>query len=162
MAGARAAPPMRPVTIRLTRRFPHPREAAYAWLTDFQDEDADVAGAVVQARKVVERGPKRVVYDGETEALGARVSSRTEVDLAPPDAWHARVTRGPRTGSATDYRLVPVEGGCELTVTYRFVLRPAGRMLAFRLLKPLVRRELGRMWDGFARAMDADLGGRKA
>ena len=152
---------MRPVEIRLVRRFPFPRDRAFAWLTDFQDEDAATAGAVVTARRVVERGPKRVVYEGETAVLGSRASSRTEVDLAPPDAWRARVTAGPRVGSTTDYRLVPVEGGggCELTVTYRFVVRPAGRMVALRLLKPLVRRELVRMWDGFSAAMARDLGG---
>lgn len=154
---------MQPVEIRLVRRFPFPRDAAYAWLTDFEEEDAQRAkGAVVAERRVVERGPGRVVYEGETAVLGVRTFSRTEVALSPPDRWHARVTKGPRTGSETHYSLVPVEGGSELTLTYRFVLQPAVRMALLRVLKPLVRRELSRMWDGFEDAMRRELGEEKA
>lgn len=148
---------MRPVPIRVVRRFPGPVENAFAWLTDFEDADAEKAGAVVEMRKVVERSPGRVVYEGETSVLGRRSWSRTEVSLQPPDRWHARVTKGPRTGSDTDYRLVPTPEGCELTVDYRFVLEPKGRMLALRLLRPLVKRDLERMWDGFEAAMRRDL-----
>lgn len=149
---------MGPVRIRVVRRFPFPRDAAYAWLTDFEDADAARAGAVVEMRRVVARSPGRVVYEGETAVLGRRSWSRTDVALQPPDRWHARVTDGPRTGSETRYHLVPAaEGGCALTVDYDFVLQPKARMLALRVLKPLVKRELEKMWDGFEAAIAQDI-----
>lgn len=146
---------MRPVRIRVVKRFPHPPDRAYAWLTDFDDADAQRTGAVVVARRVVERAPGRVVYEGETEVLGRRSWARTEVLLSPPDRWTARVVAGPREGSVTSYRLRPVEGGCEIEVAYDFVLK--GKTWLLRLAKPFVARDLRRMWDGYAASMDAEL-----
>jgi hypothetical protein len=151
-----------PVRIRVTRRFPFPRDAAYAWLTDFDDADAGRAGAVVEERRVLERGPRRVVYEGVTQVLGRRSLSTTEVALDPPARWRAVVTKGPRTGSETDYELVPTPDGCRLTVDYRFVLQDPKKHFVLRLAKPLVARDLGKMWDGFGAAMDRELRGAPA
>ena len=148
---------MRPVRVRVVRRFPFPQAAAYAWLTDFEDADAQRAGAVVETRLVVARSPGRVVYEGETRVLGRRTWARTDVTLQPPDRWEARVTQGSRAGSETRYRLAPTPDGCELTVDYAFVLQPRARMLLLGLLKGLVKRDLERMWDGFEAAMRAEL-----
>lgn len=149
---------MKPVHIRVACSFPHPRDEAYAWLTDFDDGDAERAGAVVELRRVVERAKDRVVYEGETEVLGRRAWARTEVKLAPPDAWRADVTAGPRTGSFTTYRLVPSSSSsCALTVDYHFVFPQAARMLLLRVAKPLVKRELEKMWAGYAAAMRVEL-----
>lgn len=146
-----------PVQIQVRRTFAHPADAAYAWLTDFRDDDAEIADAVIEKRHVTQRSADRVVYEGETSVLGARAWAITEVRLRPPLRWEARVLDGPRKGSTTDYELAPRPGGCEVTVTYRFVLADPKRHLALRLAKPLVRRQLSKMWDGFARAMDAQL-----
>ena len=146
-----------PVHIRVVQRFDRPLADAYAWLTDFTEDDAKHAGAVIQTRKVRERGPKRVVYEGETEVLGRRIWGVSEVDLAPPDRWEARVVEGPRKGSRTTYHLVPRGAGCEITVDYRFVLDDPRRFLLLRVAKPLVARELRKMWRGFAAAMSREL-----
>lgn len=147
-----------PVRIVIERTFSVPVADAYAWLTDFRDDDVERAqGAVLRARRVVERSAKRVVYEGETEVLGRRIASTTEVDLAPPDAWEARVTKGPRTGSVTRYRLFPDGAGSRIRVEYGFVLQDGLKHLLLRLAKAKVRRDLARMWDGFAAAMEAEL-----
>lgn len=146
-----------PVHIRVERAFPHARDPAYGWLTDFDEHDTERAGAVIEMRRVVERAPGRIVYEGETEVLGRRSSGRTEVTLHPPDRWEARVVSGPRTGSFTHYHLVPDGAGCRLTVDYRFVLDDPRRQLLLRLAKPLVARELRKMWAGFADAMRSEL-----
>lgn len=149
---------MTPVRIQLTRRFPFAPHVAYPWLTDFQDEDAASAGAVVKKRRVTAREPGRVVYEGETEVLGVKAWSVTEVAMSPPSRWHARVIEGPRVGSQTSYELrVDGASGSVLTVTYDFVLRPKVRMLALRILRPIVARQLSRMWDGFEAQMQKDL-----
>jgi hypothetical protein len=148
-----------PVVIRIARRLPHPRDGAYAWLTDFQDDDARRAGgAVLRSRKVTLREKTRVVYEGHTEVLGRASRAVTDVTLMPPERWEARVVEGPRTGSWTDYSLVP-DGpdACRLSVTYHFVFADPKRQLAVRVLKPLVRRSLARMWAGFAADMARDL-----
>lgn len=148
----------RPIRIRIVQDFPHPPEAAYAWLTDFDDGDTQRTDAVIKARRVVERGPTRVVYEGETEALGRRAWARTEVTLMPPDKWHARVTEGPRTGSETHYRLEALPGGgSRAIVEYGFVFVDGSKHLIVRLAAPLLRKSLQQMWAGFARSMDEEL-----
>lgn len=150
--------PSEPVHIRIERDLPHERGAAYEWLTDFEDDDSKRTGAVVTSRRVTVREPRRLVYEGRTKVLGRESWAVTEVELSPPSAWTARVTDGPRLGSHTTYSLEPrPEGGCRLVVDYTFVFVEArtGRMM--RLLKPLVRRALGRMWDGFAASMAKEL-----
>ena len=147
----------KPVRIVVERAFRHDLAAAFAWLTDFDDADAQRTQAVVEMRKVRERSPDRIVYEGETEVLGRRAHSVTEVRLLPPDRWVARVIEGPRTGSFTEYTMTRTAEGCRLVVDYRFVLDKAGAMLALRVLKPFVRQELVRMWDGFEVAMDREL-----
>lgn len=146
----------RPVSIRLARRLPLPVPDAYAWLTDFQDDDAQRAGAVVARRKVVERSASRIVYEGETEVLGRRNPATTEVLLHPPDAWEARVVAGPRLGSWTTYKLTPDGPGSRLELHYRFLHEKPFTRLAMRLVKPKIRAELERMWDGYEAAMRAD------
>lgn len=147
-----------PVVVQLKRRLPHERGAAFAWLTDIQDSDVERAeGAVLAERRVIERGPDRVVYEGETAVLGRRARSTTEVKLHPPGRWEAHVIAGPRKGSWTDYEIVPADDGCALTVTYHFVFDDPRRMILLRLAKPIVKREIRKMWDGFARSMAAEL-----
>ncbi|HUR68001.1 MAG TPA: SRPBCC family protein [Candidatus Thermoplasmatota archaeon] len=147
-----------PVHIRLSREIPAQRDAAYAWLTDFQDSDVDRADAVIEMRKVIERSPTRIVYEGEQVVLGRRSTGTSEVTLHPPDRWEAKVIAGPRTGSFTHYRLVPVgSGASRLTVDYNLIINDPQRHFLLRLAKPLVKRELSKMWDGFEAAMRKEL-----
>lgn len=148
---------MPPVHIRLRLRLPRAPDAAYAWLTDFEDNDVERAGAVLEMRKVIERAPGRIVYEGEQVVLGRHVTGTTEVTLHPPDRWEARVTKGPRLGSFVHYRLVPDGAGSHLTVDYHLTLVDKRRMLLLRVAKLLVKRELAQMWDGFATAMEREV-----
>lgn len=144
------------VHIQVVRTLLAPRDAAYAWLTDFEDADAERAGTVIEVRRVVERTKDRVIYEGETVMLGRRTFGRAEVTMTPPDRWVAHVTAGPRTGSYTHYHLVPDGDRSRLTVDYHFILDDPKRMMLLRLAKPLVRRELAKMWAGFASAMERE------
>jgi hypothetical protein len=147
----------RPVSIHISREIPLPVTDAYAWLTDFQDDDAERAGAVIVHRKVTVREPGRIVYEGETEVMGRRNPATTEVLLAPPDAWEARVIAGPRTGSWTTYKLTPRAGGSRLDVHYRFVHEKPMTMLLLRLVRGRIRRDLERMWSGYETDMRAEM-----
>ena len=157
MRGPRHPRPMaKPVHIRVEQAFAHPPAETYAWLTDIDDADDKRAGDVLRSRKVLEKGPKRIVYEGETEVLGRRIFGRTEVDLAPPSTWSARTVSGPRTGSWTDYVVLAHPGGSLARVDYHFVLQDPKKHLLLSVARPLVRRSLKRMWQGFSASMDAE------
>lgn len=149
------------VTVRYERDLDHSLDAAFEWLTDYQDDDPDRAGAVVLERPVLERSDQKVVLRGTVEVLGQRGTGMTEVDLMPPDHWRATIVEGRGRGSVYDYRLEPVAGGdrCRLVVDYHLRVKRLRSRIKLWLMRPLVRRELDRMWNGFAAAMDAELGG---
>lgn len=156
---------MRPtfVTIPYTRRFPHALPQAYAWLTDYQDDDPQRTTAVVKRRPVLSRTADKVVMEGELEMLGVRGAGTVEVSLFPPDRWVAEIVKGAGRGSVYEYRLT-AEGdeACRLDVRYRVRVRRWPSRLRLWVARPLIRRELGVMWDGFAEAMGRELSGAPA
>lgn len=152
------------VTIRYERELDHPVEAAYEWLTDYQDDDPDRAGAVVVERPVLERSETKVVLKGTVEVLGDKGTGLTEVDLMPPDKWRARIVDGRGRGSVYEYRLEPLDGGdrSRLVVDYHIRVKRFSSKLKVLLGRPFVRRELDRMWAGFAKSMDEELAAEDA
>ena len=159
----RPSPPHARFTIR--RRIHHPPPAAYAWLTDFDERDAERAGAIVRERRVVERDGTRLRLEGHLEVAGRGIPSRATVDLAPPDRWHAKLydKRG-RLYMFNDYVVEPDgTGGTRLVVDYHLVLPTLRHRLRYHLGGKLVlRREITRMWEGFEAAMDRELGAAPA
>ncbi|MGQ0535929.1 MAG: SRPBCC family protein [Methanobacteriota archaeon] len=145
------------VDLTIRRDFPHPLPDTFAWLTDYQDDDPSRTDAVIKRRPVVERGDNRYVLDGELEVLGMRPKARVEVTLYPPDHYEARVIEGSGRGTVYLYDLAPTPTGTRLTVRYRFRVRRLKSKIRLWLYRPLIRRELNRMWDGFAQSMAKDL-----
>jgi hypothetical protein len=145
------------VRIPYERTFPVPVAQAYAWLTDYQDDDPQRTTAVIKSRPVLERHEDRVVLDGTLEILGRRGRGKAEVRLFPPDHWTASILEGSGRGSVYDYRLTPVPEGCRLHVDYRISTRRLRSYLRVLLARRLVWKELDTMWDGFARSMQRDL-----
>jgi len=149
------------VEVTRERELAHPLEACYDWLTTDVGSDPARAGTVIEARDVVTEDEQA----GQTElaerisALGFQRQVRTIVDLDPPDTWRARVFES--TDDAPDvftYELEPVtEDRTRLRATYRFERLDGLETLLVRLLSPVVRRRLDRMWDGFEQAMDREL-----
>lgn len=154
-----AMPPHARLTIR--RRLPHPPAVAYAWLTDFDERDAERAQrAVVTERRVVEREGNRLKMEGVIEVAGAHIPGHVVVDLAPPASWHAKLyDRKSRLVTFNDYRVEPDgRGGSWLHIDYHFVLPKWKHRLRYHLVgKRVLRRELTRMWAGFERAMEGEL-----
>lgn len=152
----------KPVHIRVEQAFGHPPAETYAWLTDIDDADDKRAGDVLRSRKVLSKESNKIVYEGETEVLGRRISGRTEVYLSPPNKWEARTVSGPRTGSRTDYVVLARPGGSMARIDYHFVLTDPKKQMLLSLARVLVRRSLKRMWEGFSRSMDEELAPRGA
>jgi hypothetical protein len=151
------------VVLHYERDLAVPLDRAYAWLTDYQDDDPSLTRKVVKRRPVVSRTKDVVVLDGEIEVLGRRAKGRAEVHLFPPDRWEARLyRRDGQRGSTFHYRLVPKAQGCRLVVDYHIQARKATTRWKLRLFKPLAMRDIRIMWDGFVGAMERDLAAERA
>ncbi|MEA3198862.1 MAG: hypothetical protein QOE90_290 [Thermoplasmata archaeon] len=144
------------VTIRYRRDVPHPIEPAFAWLTDYQDDDPALTTALVRERRVVARKSDEVHFEGALHTLGRLMPGTGSVKLYPEE--HRWVATLGRHWMVNEYRLTSTAAGCRLDVEYRIYPRKWTRRLAVWLAKPRLKREIGTMWDGFFAQMDKDLG----
>lgn len=146
------------VTVRYERTLEHPVEDAFAWLTDYQEDDPERAGGIIQERRVIEETDERIVLEGELETLGREMEGTAVVKLDPPDHWRAHLydAKG-RPSGIYDYRLEPEADGSRLVVDYQFAAPKLKHKLLLWVTRPLIRRQLDEMWDGFADAMDREL-----
>lgn len=145
------------VSLKYERTFPYPVDAAYAWLTDYQDDDPQRAGTLVRRRDVVRRSDREVEVRGHLDILGRDYEGTGLIRLYPEEKrWVAIIGRG---GWEFHYQLTPHgASGSRLTIDYRMGSRRWTRRLQYRLAKPFVRRHINRMWDGFDAAMRRELG----
>jgi hypothetical protein len=147
------------VDVAYRRTFPHDVQRVYAWLTDYQDDDHARAGAIVQKRTVLKREGNVVLLEGHNVNLGRHAKGQAEVRLFPEETrWEARIVSGNGRGSVYTYKLTPAPGGhAHLEVHYKTCVRRLKGFLLLHLARPAIKREVGRMWDGFAEAMARDL-----
>jgi hypothetical protein len=151
------------VNVHYERDFPYPVDVAYAWLTDYQDDDHARAGAIIKRRIVIrkeldEKGrPIEFELEGELETLGQKTGAgRAIVHLFPDERrWVAQLAQG---RWVYEYRLVPTAKGSRILIDYRLGSKRWQRRFVLTLSKPLIRREIDRMWDGFATAMGKEIG----
>lgn len=146
------------VSVRYERSLGHDVEPAFTWLTDYRDDDAQRTGAIIEDRRVLEETDQRIVLEGELETLGRTMEGTAVVKLDPPDTWTAHLydEKGRPTG-VYEYSLTPQEDGSRLRVDYRFAAPKLRHKLMLWLSKPLIKRELDEMWDGFEDSMDDEL-----
>ena len=132
--------------------FRVPLDFAFAWCTDFSPQDASLEGESYQ-RKIVERTPRRVVFEDLEEAKDGWVWSRDTVTLRPPNRWHMDGT-GNRRDVTANYLLSRLpEGRTQLELRWK-------RHPKVPEVKPLTKahREADtlRAWKRFAAAMERD------
>lgn len=149
------------IHVEYRRTFDHALDKAYGWLTDYDEADPQRAGGIIQERTAIEeRADDLIVFDGHIKTMGRDAHGHAEVELDPPDHWTAYLhdEKG-RLGDIYDYRLEPKgEDRCELVVDYAFAAPKLKHKLQLMVGKPLIRRKLDDMWDGFEEAMDRELG----
>lgn len=145
------------VSLKYERTFPYPIDAAYAWLTDYQDDDPQRAGTLVRKRDVVRRNDREVEVEGWLEVLGRDYEGKAVIHLFPEEKrWVAIIGRG---GWEFHYQLTPLgPHATKLTIDYQMGSRRWTRRLQYRLAKPLIRRHIHRMWNNFDAAMRRELG----
>ncbi len=146
-----------PFTLTIERTLPLDADNAYGWLTDYHARDADLAGAILVDREVLDQDPEagRIVLAETRRSLAIERTVRTVVELDPPRAWQATV-HGADAGTPDvfTYRLDPIdETRSRLTVTYAYGVGNLVETGMLWLVSPLVRREIRKMWQGFEAAM---------
>jgi hypothetical protein len=124
----------------------------FDWCTDYQPDDARREDDEYE-RRILERSPKRVVFEDLGSDPKGWFWARTEVTLRSPDRWHAD-RRGNRSEILADYQLTAL--GPESTKlvmrTRRRPVRPNGTTIP-----PAARRKaLTKMWTAFGRHLEAD------
>lgn len=146
------------VHLRYERSLSHGVDEAFDWLTDYDDDDASRAGAIIEDRRVVEASEDRIVLEGQLETLGRRIEGTSVVKLDPPDRWTAHLfdEKG-RPAGRYEYGLERQEQGSLLTVDYGFAAPKLKHKVLLWLSKPLIKRELDKMWAGFEEAMAEEL-----
>ena len=132
--------------------FGVPLEFAFAWCTDFSPEDGKLEGETYR-RKVVERTPRRVVFEDLEETKDGWQWSRDTVRLQPPNRWHMDAV-GNRRDARADYRLTRLPDGrtqLDLRWTRRPKVPAAGKLTK-------AQREASTLlaWKRFRAAMERD------
>lgn len=152
-----AMPSERPhVTYRYATRLPHNADAAFAWLTDYRDDDATLTTTLVKERRVVARQGNTIEMQATIDPLGRPMSGKAVVTLFPEERrWVASLAGG---RIVNEYVLTPTpDGGCELRVTYRTYARRWTKRIVLRLARRRFERQARLMWAGFLQAMAKDL-----
>ena len=137
---------------RITATFRVPLDFAFAWCTDYTQDDAGLEGEAYQ-RKIIERSARRVVFEDLEEMPDGWSWGRDVVTLRPPNRWHMDGV-GNRRDVTADYLLTSLpDGRTQLELRWR--RRPT--MPGTKQLTKAQREESARVaWKRFGAAMERD------
>jgi len=139
---------------RVSVSFRVPLDFAFAWCTDYTPDDGKLEGESYR-RKIIERTPRRVVFEDLEETKTGWVWSRDVVVLHPPDRWHMDGV-GNRRDVMADYVLSRLPGE-RTRLDLRWRRRPKDPSAA-KLTKAQREADGLRAWKRFAVAMERDYG----
>ncbi|MGD0250264.1 MAG: hypothetical protein ABSB97_05185 [Thermoplasmata archaeon] len=141
-----------PPEYRIRTDFRAPLAYVFRWCTDYRPDDSHLIGEEYE-RRILERTPRRVVFEDlwwEPEGWRWR---RSEVALRPPAYWHADSVGNVRDASI-DYQLKELpDGGTRLELRMR---RRPGPRSKRQPAKRELENDLRKMWRGFAKALETD------
>lgn len=140
------------VTFKTTKIMNVPLKYAYAWCTDFRDDDSKITGSV-RIRRVISRTKDRVIYGSSYPGRdGKATGSIYIVSLKPPDSWH--MDRFGEDMERGDYKLTSL--GRKLTrldITFNLKFKRGSRRGVNK--EDLSKRSLER-WNKYAAALESD------
>jgi hypothetical protein len=143
-------------TLRVERTVPFPREAVYAWWTDFREDDHRGPDAPATSTRLVLPREGRDVWLRDVATRPARVTVDAHVVLDPPHGYRVRA-RYPLADADYAYRFEPVPEGTRILLTGTILPRHVGRILV-PLSAPWWRGYAARDLDFHLREMVGDLG----
>lgn len=145
--------------VRLERVVPFPREAVYAWWTDFRPDDhPDRSSPATSAREILRRDGNEV-WLRDHASRPARVVLEEHVVLDPPNGY-AVEARYPGADVRYAYRFDPVPGGTAIRLEARVQPRHVGHLL-LPFFRGWAQRYSERDTDYHLRRMSLDLAARE-
>lgn len=132
--------------------FRAPLNFVFRWCTDYTPADARLEKDDY-TRKILAKGPRKVVYEDLYDGPAGWSWSRHVVDLHPPNRWHSASTGNHRTWDL-EYEL-----GAETPERTSFSLRGARTPTDLGAQNPSksdMERDLRKVWANFGRALERD------
>ncbi len=141
--------------VRLERVVPFPRDAVYAWWTDFRPDDHPGRPSPATSSREILRQEGNEIWMRDHAARPAPVTLEEHVILRPPRGYSVE-TRYPGADARYEYRFEPAAEGTRIMLEAVVRPRHLGRLL-LPLLRGRVQRYAERDTDYHLRRMAADL-----
>ncbi len=136
---------------RVKATFRVPLDFAFTWCTDYTPEDAALEGESYE-RRIIERTPRRVIFEDLEGTPSGWVWARDTVTLRPPNRWHMEGMGSHRDVTA-DYVLTELpDGRTQLELRWWRAPHPPGK----KIPRAQREKETGKAWKRFAAAMERD------
>jgi hypothetical protein len=132
--------------------FRAPIDFVFAWCTDYTPMDAALEKEAYE-RKVIERTPRRVVFEDLEDSESGWDWSRAVVTLRPPNRWHMDAV-GNNRDVVADYLLSSLPNG-RTRLDLRWKRKPKVPD-AKRRTRAEREASATRAWHRFATALEAD------
>lgn len=137
-------------SVTVSRIIRAPLAFAYAWCTDFREDDSQISG---QQRRVaiLERTPSRFIMSTKSESHGRTVTAARIVTLKPPNAWHLDWI-GDEHDETADYKLAQVDTGTtRLNMAFKVHHKTSTAQT-----KRMFVDEVNSVWDKYVAALEND------
>ncbi len=144
--------------VRLERIVPFPRDAVYAWWTDFREDDHRSRRSPASSRRELLRQEGNEVWLRDHARRPAPVTLAEHVVLDPPNGY-AVDARYPGADVRYEYRFEPIAEGSHISLVAEVRPRHLGRIL-LPLFRGRIERYAARDTDFHLRRMAEDLSPR--
>jgi hypothetical protein len=142
-------------TYRVSKIINAPLRFVYDWCTDFREDDYKMTGSKSR-RTFLERSRKQVIYAIRYPSGGDTKHAVNIVTLHPPRSWHLD-SFGEEDNEFGDYRLTRLgPGKTRLDMVFREEWKIAKVPPKAEYLK-----DINRIWDKYAAALEKDYKNRK-
>ena len=145
--------------VRVERVVPFPRDAVYAWWTDFREDDHRSRSSPASSRREIVRREGNELWIRDHATRPAPVTVLEHVTLDPPNGYRVEA-RYPAVDARYDYRFDATSDGTTIRLTADLTPHHIGRLL-IRLFGGTIRRYAERDTDFHLRRMAEDLAGRR-
>ena len=142
-------------TYRISKIINAPLRFVYDWCTDFREDDYKMTGSKSR-RTFLERSRRLVVYAVRYPSGGGTKLGVNIVTLRPPRGWHLD-SYGEEDNEFGDYRLTklgPRRTRLDMVFTEHWKIAKVP-------LKAEYLKDIGRIWDKYAAALEKDYTRRK-
>lgn len=141
--------------VRIERVVPFPRDAVYAWWTDFREDDHGSRGSPAASRRTILRRHGNELWLRDRATRPWLVTVREHVVLDPPNGYSVEA-RYPGADVRYEYRFEATAKGTRILLSANLAPRHVGRLLA-QMFAGRIRQYAERDTDFHLRVMTDDL-----